>query len=138
MLAALLEVAVGVEAGAGGDEEDHLAGGRIRRRSADGVGKALETAQVDPPLARWPEAPRPPPRRVADQVARGAAFADRLHQGLEAAALQGAAEDCPDATTEGAQRRDRGGHVGRLGVVDIEDAATLGNPLEAVRDAGER
>ena len=48
MLAALLEVAVGVEARAGGNQQHDLAGARVGRGRGDRGGQILAAADLDP------------------------------------------------------------------------------------------
>src|SRR4051812_32832010 len=66
----------------------------------------------------------------ADQVDAGAALRHRLAQRREVLALAPSAEDQVDRAVEGLQRPQRGVDVGRLGVVDVQDAVVLGDLLE--------
>ena len=75
MLAPLLEVAVGVEAGAGRRQQDDLARLRVGRRRVDGAGAGHRSgASATPAVRRRLEVAGQPLGRLADQVAsRGSA-----------------------------------------------------------------
>ena len=76
-------------------------------------------------------------RRLADQVHGRRQCSATGRAGRVASALAPAAGDQVHAALEGREGHERRGHVGRLGVVDVEDAVALGHLLEAVGDAGE-
>ena len=77
--------------------------------------------------------------RVTDQVDREDVRADRGRERREVLALERAAEDQVHGLVGVCgERAQGGGHVGRLGVVDVADAVHLAGGLEPVRNAGER
>ena len=78
MLAALLEVAVGVEARARRGEQHDLAGDRRRGGGCDRVGEPVAAAAADPGLPGRAEVALERSARLADQIARRAALGDRL------------------------------------------------------------
>src|SRR5919108_93034 len=106
--AALLEVAIGVEARAGGREQDHLAGLRISRGGAHRVAQLPAAAELHPAVAGRLEIALERPGGVADQVTGHAPLGDGTGQALEAAGLERAAQDRPHAAAERAERG-RGG-----------------------------
>src|SRR6185295_13936381 len=137
VLAALFKVAIGVEAGACGGKQDDLAGRRVGRGRADRAREPLAAANLHPATPGRLEGPLERLGGVADQIAGNAPLPDRLHQAAEVLALQRAAQDRAYTVVERAQPGGGGGHVRGLGVVHVEDAVHLGDPLQPVRKAGE-
>src|SRR5262249_47698514 len=128
LLASLLEVLELVVARARRAEQDDVPGRREARRVLDG---ASERAVVVAP-----DGGGEPLRSLPDQVDRADVRADRVRQRTEVLALDRAAKDQVDGLRGvGGERSARGGDVRRLRVVDVADAAALGDELEAVRHA---
>ena len=110
--------------------------GRAAAAAAAQPSQVTAAVEVDPRRRRRARAPAEV-GGLTDQVGGRAALGHRLGERREVLALDAAAEDDVDAAVECSDAVGRRADVGRLGVVDEERAADLGDRLEAVRDAGE-